>query len=148
MKFTFRLQKILRLLEIEETGKKLEIHQMQQKISKKRAHQIHLRESILELLSRQAAPLYDRSWDAYRIQQIEVSREDILSLEEQIEQDNLELTDLKYQLNKVMQRRRALENLRNKRQSEFRQLERRQEQKGMEEIYRSVQRTKKEEVGE
>jgi flagellar export protein FliJ len=139
MRFRFRLERMLRFLELREAVKKTETAALVQRLKELEARRETRQRTIQEVLGNYQRQLESgNQWVPYQVGKIQADSRELIRLEEDIHQTKLDVTRTKDELARIAMRRKALANLKEKRYAEFRLSESRLEQKRLDEMYRLV----------
>lgn len=139
MKFSFRLDKMLRFIELEEITKKTEISALLKKLTDIKLQLIDRQKTIQEvLLSSQDRLIEGNHWVPYQIDKVAADSKKINDLTAELSEIETRVVEKKAELGRVIMRRRALSKLKEKRYSEFRVQQSRIEQKHLDELFRLV----------
>lgn len=143
MRFQFRLQKMLQMVELRESAKKLEVATLLTELERLRTRQLKLREEVRDLLGKTIHSAQGLAWAPMQESQVKSHEYGIRQLTQQIETESERLEHTRYELNRIILNRRALESLREKRRAEFKKERFKREQKQAEETFRNFYRVAK-----
>lgn len=140
MRFRFRLERILHLIQLQEMLKKMEVAAWIQKIEASEKERKAMAYELRDVLYRQQSEMeHGARATAFHIEKGMWNIECIKKWESEIEELKNILQGKKLELLRIALRRRALESLRQKRWIEHRLAERRREQKALDEGFRLAQ---------
>ncbi len=141
MRFRFRLERVLDFLRLNETVKKMEVATLIQKIEGLEKKKTYRQETMRSMLCESRQHWNESvNWIPYQTAKVEADARDIANIEKEMVRLQIELEDKKYELGKLAMKRKAMENLREKRKFNFRVEQTRREQKTNDELYRLVKK--------
>ncbi|MEZ4750110.1 MAG: hypothetical protein R3B54_05620 [Bdellovibrionota bacterium] len=141
MKFTFRLKSFLKLMELREQKKKMELGQSQQRVREMETSIAETRESLKNSLAGSSYNKRDLNlWMAFGAQAVLGQLEQLNEVESALrdEEDRREM--FRGELAEVSAKRKGLENLRENLHKKFRVARDKKEQKEIEDITRVLKR--------
>ncbi len=137
MRFKFRLEKVLHFARLKETVKKMEVASLQNEILTLEKRKETLDQELRTLLGNSGKSLVSSlAWAPYETSRVQVNLGNRQELETAISTKTEALEFGKLELSRAALKRKALENLREKRKSEFRTEEGRRDQKKLDEYFR------------
>lgn len=131
MKFRFRLERVLHIIRLRETVKKMEVSAQMKRVEAMLRRCEKLRSEMQLLLSRVPAEM---EFAPYAMAQVQTNAEEVVKLQQLIDEENEILAKRKAELSRLFMKRKAAESLREKRLKEFQTDENRGEQKRLDEI--------------
>jgi len=134
MTFRFRLEKVLHFIRLRETVKKMEVSAIAQRLRFLEDRKVMLGENIRALLARQSESP-NSGWEYFQNNKVSVDVKEVTQLERMIEQEKKYLEKKRDELNRLYQKKRALEALREKKNKEFRLEESHRQQAQADEAY-------------
>ena len=137
MKFKFRLEKMLHFARMEETMKLMEVAEAQKKVEFWERRKQALEEGVRLLLSAG----FDPYFAVFRAQKAQVDTNEVARIEKLLVEEKALLEKRKQELTEVLQKKKALEALKEKRYAEHRVVENRREQAASEEAFRVTKRS-------
>lgn len=137
MVFRFRLARVLNFLELKEREKKMEVASLVRKKESLAQRRNEMELQIVGLLTKsQEEKDFSGSWSTFRAQKISLNRSEMTSLDRQIESTQVLLDDKRWELSRMSMRKKAVEELREKKKREFEVEESRKDQKRLDEGFR------------
>jgi len=141
VRFRFRLERVLDFLRLNETVKKMEVASLVQRLELLEKEKVHREETIRSVLSQSKERWLENSdWIPYQTSKVAADARDILRIEKKVIEAKEELEAKKFELGRLAMKRKAMENLKDKRKAIFRVEETRREQKTNDELYRLVKK--------
>lgn len=134
MRFEFRLEKILNLVRLKETVKKMEVASVVQKINYLQNRKNSIQGGIRELLEKAATNL-STQWFSFQNTKIEMDVHEQKRIDSLLLDERAELSERQKELEAIMLRRKSLEALKEKRLKEHKLVQGRKVQKQLDEIY-------------
>lgn len=134
MRFEFRLEKILNLVRLKETVKKMEVASVLQKIRYLEKRKNTIQEGIRELLEKSVTGL-NTQWLFFQNTKIEMDVKEQKKIDKLLVEENQTLHERQKELEAILLRRKSLEALKEKRLKEHKLTEGRRIQKQLDEIY-------------
>ena len=141
MRFRFRLEKMLSILQMKEMTKKLEVAAVKRRIHQIQNKKASLVGTIQGLLRKQKERIEEREWAFYRNIKIEKDNEELKEIEHKIVKEKKVLDGKMAELTRLSCQKKALESLKQKRRKEHQSGEGLKEQKKIEELFRMAQGT-------
>jgi len=118
MTFRFRLEKVLHFIRLRETVKKMEVSAIAQRVRFLEDRKVMLSENIRALLARQSQSP-NSGWEYFQNNKVSLDVKEVTQLERMLEQEKKYLEKKREELNRLYQKKRALEALREKKSKEF-----------------------------
>ena len=134
MTFRFRLEKVLHFVKLRETVKKMEVAAITQRLRFMKQRQEVLQENIRTMLSRQSETP-NGEWQYFQTNKVAVDVKELGQLEVAVRKEEVALERRRNDLNRLFQRRKALESLKEKKEKEFRMEQTHKQQNQLDEIY-------------
>ena len=136
MKFKFRLEKVLSFLKLQETMLKMEVATLARRATELRARMVTLEEDTRRILEETPLRLAENpAWAPYQTSQVALNTKRVRELQVKYDQVRNDWEIKKLELGRHAMRRKALENLRANKLSEFKIEETRKDQKKMDELF-------------
>lgn len=136
MKFNFRLEKVLNFIRIRETLKKMEVATETQKLRFIQGQHDSLIQSMRNTLSMQTEKLsVGTEWLSYQTQKIAWDSKESVRLEKLMREQEELLENKKYELNRIILRRKGIESVKEKRYAEYKFEQNRKAQKTLDENF-------------
>ncbi len=142
MRFRFRLERVLDFQRLNETVKKMEVATLVRQLEALEKEKVVREETIRSVLAESTVRLAQNAdWIPYQTAKVAADAREISRLEHKIVKAHEALEDKKFELGKLAMKRKAIENLREKKKFAFRVDETRREQKNNDEMYRLLKKS-------
>lgn len=140
MRFKFRLERVLDFLVLRETMKKTEVAALVRELQEYKVKIETLEQELRSLLEEGPRRFTENMhWAAFQVARIAADRRDIEALGKKIIATEDELIEKRGELSRLSMRRKAMENLKDKKREEFKLDQSRKDQKAMDELHQGFQ---------